>query len=78
MALAVEFRLAQATTASSIPPQHTKPAVLAASIKKIDSEIRNPLMRRVCGMVFDSWKPAESYPHRAHIYAAQAAGKVRW
>ena len=43
--------------------------------EKLDSEIRNTLMRCVCGTVFDSWKPMESYPHRAHIYAAQA-GKV--
>ncbi|MGO4513691.1 hypothetical protein CT676_42695 [Bradyrhizobium sp. MOS001] len=43
--------------------------------EKLDSEIRNTLMRCVCGTVFDSWKPVESYPHRAHIYAAQA-GKI--
>jgi hypothetical protein len=30
------------------------------------------IMRCVCGEQFDSWKPAESYNHRAHIYAAQA------
>lgn len=41
--------------------------------EKLDSEIPTTLMRCVCGTVFDSWKPAESYPHRAHIYAAQAA-----
>lgn len=41
--------------------------------EKLDSEIRNTLMRCVCGTAFDSWNPAESYPHRAHITAAQAA-----
>ncbi|MCP1768342.1 hypothetical protein ABIB94_009324 [Bradyrhizobium sp. JR7.2] len=30
-------------------------------------------MRCVCGTTFNSWKPAESYPHRVHITAAQAA-----
>ena len=30
------------------------------------------LMRCVCGVTFDSHKPAESYDHRGHIYAAQA------
>ena len=40
--------------------------------EKLDSEIRSTLMRCVCGTTFDSWKPAESYPHRQHIYAAQA------
>jgi hypothetical protein len=30
------------------------------------------LMRCVCGVTFDSHKPAESYDHRLHIYAAQA------
>ncbi|WP_041956748.1 hypothetical protein [Bradyrhizobium japonicum] len=34
--------------------------------EKLDSEIRNTLMRCVCGTTFDSWKPAESYPHREH------------
>jgi hypothetical protein len=46
--------------------------------EKLPSEIHNTLMRCVCGIVFDSWKSDESYPHRGHIYATQAAGKVRW
>jgi hypothetical protein len=29
------------------------------------------------GVTFDSHKPAESYDHRRHIYAAQAEGR-RW
>jgi hypothetical protein len=29
-------------------------------------------MRCVCGVTFDSYKPAESYDHRLHIYAARA------
>ncbi|KGT79696.1 hypothetical protein JEY40_33690 [Bradyrhizobium japonicum] len=41
--------------------------------EKLDSEIRSTLMRCVCGTTFDSWRPAESYPHRQHSYAAQAA-----
>ncbi|MCK1282266.1 hypothetical protein IVB46_44330 [Bradyrhizobium sp. 61] len=45
--------------------------------EKLDSEIRNTLMRCVCGTTFDSWNPAESYPHRAHITAAQAANGTR-
>lgn len=45
--------------------------------EKLDSEVRNTLMRCVCNTVFDSWKPAESYPHRQHIYAAQAAERIR-
>ncbi|QOZ69134.1 hypothetical protein SAMN05192541_109286 [Bradyrhizobium arachidis] len=47
--------------------------------EKLASEIiRSTLMRCPCGTTFDSWKPDESYPHRAHIYAAQTEGKVRW
>ncbi|MCP3397757.1 MULTISPECIES: hypothetical protein [unclassified Bradyrhizobium] len=46
--------------------------------EKLDSEIPNTLMHCVCGTLFDSWKPQESYPHRGHIYAAHAEGKVRW
>ncbi|TYL87402.1 hypothetical protein [Bradyrhizobium cytisi] len=46
--------------------------------EKLNSEIHSSRMRCVCGTAFDSWKPDESYPHRGHIYAAQAAGKVRW
>ncbi|MDI3566928.1 hypothetical protein [Bradyrhizobium sp. Arg816] len=45
--------------------------------EKLDSEIRSTLMRCVCGTTFDSWKPSESYPHRAHITAAQAANETR-
>ncbi|MET4632037.1 hypothetical protein ABIB83_009102 [Bradyrhizobium sp. I1.8.5] len=32
-------------------------------------------MRCVCGTTFDSWNSAESFPHRAHITAAQAANR---
>jgi hypothetical protein len=35
------------------------------------------MMRCVCGVTFDSHRPAESYDHRAHIYAAQAKG-LHW
>ncbi|MCP3401956.1 MULTISPECIES: hypothetical protein [unclassified Bradyrhizobium] len=45
--------------------------------EKRDSEIRSTLMRCGCGAEFDSWKPQESYPHRQHIYAAQAAEKIQ-
>src|ERR1700733_7963523 len=42
--------------------------------EKLPSEVFSSMMRCVCGTQFDSWKPAESYGHRAHIYAAQAEG----
>ncbi|UEM18000.1 hypothetical protein J4G43_053345 (plasmid) [Bradyrhizobium barranii subsp. barranii] len=45
--------------------------------EKLDTEIRSTLMRCGCRTTFDSWKPAESYPHRAHITAAQAANGTR-
>ncbi|MET4721193.1 hypothetical protein ABIF63_005299 [Bradyrhizobium japonicum] len=45
--------------------------------EKLDSEIRSTLMRCVCGTTFDSWKPAESYQHRAHITAVQATSGTR-
>ncbi|MET4347072.1 hypothetical protein ABIC08_007711 [Bradyrhizobium sp. RT9b] len=45
--------------------------------EKLDSEIRNTLMRCVCATTFDSWSSAESYPHRAHITAAQTANGTR-
>jgi hypothetical protein len=32
------------------------------------------MMRCVCGVRFDSWKRAESYDHRGHIYAAERQG----
>jgi hypothetical protein len=40
--------------------------------EKLPSEAPSSLMRCVCGVTFDSHKPAESYDHRLHIYAAQA------
>ena len=45
--------------------------------EKLPSEVFSTMMRCVCGVQFDSWKPAESYDHRSHIYAAQAEGR-RW
>jgi hypothetical protein len=42
--------------------------------ERLPSEIFSSMMRCVCGVHFDSHKPAESYDHRAHIYAAQAEG----
>jgi hypothetical protein len=36
------------------------------------SETPSSLMCCVCGVTFDSHKPAESYDHRLHIYAARA------
>jgi hypothetical protein len=35
------------------------------------------MMRCVCGVQFDSWKPEESYDHRGHIYAAERQG-IHW
>jgi hypothetical protein len=40
--------------------------------ERLPSETPSSLMRCVCGVTFDSHKPAESYDHRLHIYAAQA------
>jgi len=40
--------------------------------EKLPSEVPSSLMRCVCGVTFDSHKPAESYEHRLHIRAAQA------
>ena len=39
--------------------------------------VASSMMRCVCGVQFDSWKPAESYDHRGHIYAAQQQG-IHW
>jgi len=50
---------------------------MRASGEKLESEMPSTLMRCPCGTVFDSWKPAESYSHRRHIYAAQAADGIR-
>jgi hypothetical protein len=41
--------------------------------EKLPSETFSSMMRCVCGVQFDSWKPDESYDHRGHIYAPQAA-----
>ena len=41
---------------------------------KLPSEVCSTMMRCVCGVRFDSWKPPESYDHRGHIYAAQQQG----
>jgi hypothetical protein len=40
---------------------------------KLPSETPSSLMRCVCGVTFDSHRPAESYDHRLHIYAARQA-----
>jgi hypothetical protein len=42
--------------------------------EKLPSQIPTSMMRCPCGERFDSHKPAESYDHRRHIYAAQAEG----
>jgi hypothetical protein len=41
--------------------------------EKLPSEIPSSLMRCVCGVTFDSHKPAESYEHRVHISAVRDA-----
>jgi hypothetical protein len=41
------------------------------------SRIASSMMTCPCGVRFDSWKPAESYDHRGHIYAAEQQG-IRW
>jgi hypothetical protein len=50
---------------------------MGARGEKLPSQIPSSLMRCVCGTTFDSWRPAESYNHRGHIYAAQAEG-AQW
>jgi hypothetical protein len=40
--------------------------------EKLPSEVPSSTMHCVCGVTFDSHKPAESYDHRLHIYATQA------
>jgi hypothetical protein len=40
--------------------------------EKLPSEAPSSMMRCVCGVTFDSHKPAESHDHRLHIYAARA------
>jgi hypothetical protein len=44
--------------------------------EKLPSEVFSSMMRCVCGVQFDSWKPVESYDHRAHIYAAEQG--IHW
>jgi hypothetical protein len=39
--------------------------------------VASSMMRCVCGVQFDSWKPEESYQHRARIYAAEQQG-IHW
>jgi hypothetical protein len=41
--------------------------------ENLSSEIFSSLMRCVCGVTFDSHKPAESYDHRVHISAVRDA-----
>jgi hypothetical protein len=41
------------------------------------SRIASSMMTCPCGARFDSWKPAESYDHRAHIYAVEQQG-IHW
>jgi hypothetical protein len=43
--------------------------------EKLPSEVPSSMMRCFCGVRFDSHKPAESYDHRLHVYAAQSKGR---
>ena len=43
--------------------------------EKLETEFPSSMMRCVCGVMFDSHKPDESYEHRGHLYAAQAGAK---
>jgi hypothetical protein len=40
--------------------------------ERLPSEVPSSMMRCVCGVTFDSHKPAESFDHRLPIYAARA------
>jgi hypothetical protein len=44
--------------------------------EKLPSEVPSSMMRCFCGVRFDSHKPAESYDHRLHVYAAQSKGQT--
>ena len=52
---------------------HAEMNAIQARGEKLPSEVVSSMMGCLCGVQFDSWKPDESYDHRAHIYAAQAA-----
>jgi hypothetical protein len=39
--------------------------------KSCRAKLPSSLMRCVCGVTFDSHKPAGSYDHRLHTYAAR-------
>ncbi|MGY4224295.1 hypothetical protein ACVMIH_001656 [Bradyrhizobium sp. USDA 4503] len=45
--------------------------------EKLPSQQPSSLMRCPCGATFDSHRPAESYAHREHIYAAQKTDGIR-
>jgi hypothetical protein len=51
-----------------------KRSLRSAHGEKLSAEIPGSMMRCVCGVMFDSHKPDESFEHRRHIYAAQAKG----
>ena len=42
--------------------------------EKSPSEVSSSIMRCICGVQLDNWKPDESYDHRGHIYAAEQQG----
>jgi hypothetical protein len=52
-------------------------AALHARGEKLPTEFPSSMMRSICGVTFDSHRPAESYDHRRHIYAAQVKG-LHW
>jgi hypothetical protein len=39
-------------------------AAIRARGEKLPSEVFSSMMRCICGVEFDSWKPDESYDHR--------------
>ena len=45
--------------------------------EKLPSQIPTSMMGCPCGVRFDSHDPAGSYIHRGHIYATQAADRIR-
>ena len=57
--------------------QRAEMRAIHARSEKLPSEVFSSMMRCVCGVQFDSWKPDESYDHRALIYAAQKQG-IHW
>jgi hypothetical protein len=56
---------------------HARKHAMWAAGELLPSQKPNSMMRCPCGVAFDSHDPDDSYVHRGHIYAAQAADGIR-